>query len=340
MANVAPTASLAGQTSGVRGQTLAYAGNFTDPGSADTHVASWRVLNSSSAVLAVGSGSEFDFTPDAEGTYTVEFTVTDDDGGVGTASQTLDIVVAGIQPDPDNPGQTVLVVGGTTGSDRLTMRPNPSDPSLITVRIYEEDTGNTIVLDFSSDVGSILVMGGDDDDMIVIASSISLDTVLVGGLGDDIIFGGSGSDTILGGAGNDNLFGRSGVDAVFGNDGDDILRGNLDGDMLDGGAGADILFGNLGDDEIYGGDGDDLLFGGLGDDVLLGGDGDDLLWGGVGDDVLQGGDGDDLLFGGLGDDVLNGEDGDDILFGGPGSDTLDGGDGFDLLFDRWRWSWN
>src|SRR5206468_11286199 len=37
--NVAPTVALAGDASGVRGQTLNYSGSFADPGSADTWAA-------------------------------------------------------------------------------------------------------------------------------------------------------------------------------------------------------------------------------------------------------------------------------------------------------------
>ena len=54
--NVAPTASLAGPADGVRGQPLAYAGTFTDPGTADTHTLAWAVTRGG-VPYAAGAGS-------------------------------------------------------------------------------------------------------------------------------------------------------------------------------------------------------------------------------------------------------------------------------------------
>src|SRR5262249_54273901 len=61
-------------------------GNFSDAGSADTHTLAWQVVNGSGQVVASGNGANFTFTPPLAGVYTATFTVTDDDGGQGSAS--------------------------------------------------------------------------------------------------------------------------------------------------------------------------------------------------------------------------------------------------------------
>jgi hypothetical protein len=81
---------------------------------------------------------------------------------------------------------------------------------------------------------------------------------------------------------------------------------------------------------LEGGGGHDHLRAGSGPTVLDGGAGDDHLQGGPAADVLLGGDGDDALFGRGGDDLLDGGPGDDQLHGNHGDDGLDGGPGADL----------
>src|SRR5207302_5827597 len=68
------------------GAAVNLAGTFTDPGSADTWTYNWHVVSSNGQVIADGSGQNFSFTPNDNGTYTATFSVTDKDGGVGTSS--------------------------------------------------------------------------------------------------------------------------------------------------------------------------------------------------------------------------------------------------------------
>ena len=73
------------------GDIVNLSGSFNDPGSADTHTLSWSVVASNGEVVSNGSGANFSFVPHDNGTYTVTFSVTDDDGGVGTDSATIDV---------------------------------------------------------------------------------------------------------------------------------------------------------------------------------------------------------------------------------------------------------
>src|SRR5205085_10599815 len=80
--NVAPQNVNAGADQTVNeGDLVSLSGSFTDPGSADTHNYVWQVTSSNGQVIANGTGQSFSFTPNDNGTYTVNFTVPDDDGG-------------------------------------------------------------------------------------------------------------------------------------------------------------------------------------------------------------------------------------------------------------------
>jgi hypothetical protein len=229
--NVAPTASLTGPADGVRGQTLTYAGTFTDPGTADTHTLTWAVTKDG-APYAAGSGPAFSFVPTGAGTYTVTFTVTDDDGGVGTASLDVAVSVAAVQPDPLNPGRSLLMAGGTTGPDDIQITQDGSGRLTVTI-------GGVAVGTFAAPAGApfsglvVYAQAGDDD--VQVAGSITLPAWLYGGDGNDRLKGGSGNNVLIGGDGDDLLVGGSGRDIIIGGRGADRIVGNAEDDILIGG---------------------------------------------------------------------------------------------------------
>src|SRR5439155_22173072 len=66
-----------------------------DPGAADTQTYAWNVTKNGAA-FNTGSAATLSFTPDDNATYVVTLTVTDKDGGVGTASKT--VAVTNVNP--------------------------------------------------------------------------------------------------------------------------------------------------------------------------------------------------------------------------------------------------
>src|SRR5207244_869416 len=101
--NVAPTANAGANKTVNEGSAVSLAGTFSDPG-ADTWTYNWHVVSSNGQVIADGSGQNFSFTPTAAGTYTATFTVTDDDGGVGSDVAVITVqanAVSGSLADPD-----------------------------------------------------------------------------------------------------------------------------------------------------------------------------------------------------------------------------------------------
>jgi PKD domain len=88
---VNPSAAIAGApATSPEGTQITVTGTFTDPGTADTHTQAWSVTKNGSP-YASGSGATFSFTPNDNGTYVVTYTVTDDDAGVGSDSETTTV---------------------------------------------------------------------------------------------------------------------------------------------------------------------------------------------------------------------------------------------------------
>jgi parallel beta-helix repeat protein len=92
--NVAPTPAIGGAPAGSpEGTAIALTGSATDPSSADTAASftfSWGVTKNGNPYLT-GSGSTFSFTPNDNGTYIVQLSATDKDGGTGSASATINV---------------------------------------------------------------------------------------------------------------------------------------------------------------------------------------------------------------------------------------------------------
>lgn len=225
---------------------------------------------------------------------------------------------AAVVDDPFNPGSSVLLVRGTSGSDiAIVDRFDATQISVISNSVTTLFTATTFQ--------KIVVIGGTGDDFLAIRASITKPAELFGdegndqlisGRGDDILHGGDGHDRLSGGAGNDVLLGGSGNDRIHGDAGNDSVSGGDGQDQIWGDAGNDMLYGEAGNDSISGGIGNDLVFGGSGADQISGDAGDDVLLGEAGNDFARGGAGRDILIGGLGADILKGQAHDDILIGG------------------------
>jgi len=93
--NVAPTVQLGADQLVNENSLVSLSGNFSDPG-ADSFTKNWHVVASNGQVIADGSGTSFSFTGLDDGLYTVTYTVTDDDGGVG--SDTMVVTVLNVAP--------------------------------------------------------------------------------------------------------------------------------------------------------------------------------------------------------------------------------------------------
>ena len=128
VANVAPTVTITGApVTSPEGTAINLTGTVTDPGSAvETYTYTWNVSKNGAAGFATGTTpttsltNPFSFTPNDPGSYVANLTVTDENGGTGTASAS--IAVSNVAPivtitppgGPYNEGSPITVTGAAS----------------------------------------------------------------------------------------------------------------------------------------------------------------------------------------------------------------------------------
>ncbi|NBD16241.1 MAG: hypothetical protein GVY04_08850 [Cyanobacteria bacterium] len=141
-----------------------------------------------------------------------------------------------------------------------------------------------------------------------------------------VVNGGTINGDVVLSAGNDDYDGSQGTlnGIVFGKEGNDLLVGGDGKDIFSGGLGNDFLADGNGDDLVKGNEGNDFFFNleSRGNDILLGGAGNDFFRAGNGNNLIDGGAGNDLLIGNTGKDLIIGGSGINISFGGGGKDDF------------------
>jgi len=320
------------------------------------------VGNAVNGQVVMTETGEIFFQPDLgyAGTATFDYTVSDGNGGIATATASIESVL------PTN------LIMGTDGRDKLKGNNGPN--------VIDGLVGNDKLKGKKGD--DILVGGaGDDkmdgdkgDDVFLISGANSGVDEFEGGKGFDTIRGAIGDDVI----GMDEFEDDNSIELIDGGLGVNFIQGTADDDeldfsrttltnidLIDGGAGDDEIEGSTGADTILGGAGDDEIEGGAGDDTFLvsgKNDGFDEIKGGVGFDRILGSGGDDVIGlrgddhhrddrgrhhdrdddfsieeidGGQGYNVIQGSDrGDDLDFSGTlltNIDLIDGGAGNDEI---------
>ncbi|WP_376872833.1 Hint domain-containing protein [Albirhodobacter sp. R86504] len=319
----------------------------------DGDALSVTAATSANGDVTINSDGTITFTPTTgfEGEATVEYTVSDGNGGTDTATVTIAVGEAPLDG----------IVEGTTGNDLIdvTYTGDPEGDMIDNndAILAGEAPQDDIVY---AGAGNDTVFAGEGDDLVYGEAG---DDVLYGEAGDDSLSGGTGNDTLYGGDGNDTLDAGQGQDELYGGAGNDVLKGGPVADFMDGGTGDDTMTGGSGNDTMIGGAGNDYVDGEAGNDYIdtsngtaarpdlafpglwsadsdpyndrdtvYGGAGNDTIITGDDNDYIEGGDGNDSISAGFDQDTVYGGAGDDYIIAGEGDDVVDGGDGNDTIY--------
>lgn len=122
--NVAPSVRLGRDRTAMEGQSLTFTPSVSDRSSEDVLTASWTVKSADGTIVAQGNATPISFVPQDNGLYTVDLSVSDDDGGIGSDSMVVEVgnIAPSVRAGRDlsvYEGATVNVVGTFTDPGAL-----------------------------------------------------------------------------------------------------------------------------------------------------------------------------------------------------------------------------
>jgi Ca2+-binding RTX toxin-like protein len=271
--NLAPTANAGGPYLTFDDTPITLNGSGTDPAGPanDPLTFTWDLDNdgifgetggAAARGNEIGANPVFNPVGLVAGSYAVHVQVSDGDGGVTTATSSVQVLTQGTLLIDG----VLYVVGSNTGNDIVLI--SQCNGTIYVCATFNSSNPATFN---AADVTEIQVRTRGGNDVVLTACNVMHEMTIDGGNGNDYLTGGGGVNLVLGGAGNDTLYGANGDDVLLGGAGNDDLLGGNGNDVLVGGAGNDILCGGDGRDVIIGGEDHDDLEGGAGEDILIGG---------------------------------------------------------------------
>jgi PKD repeat protein len=185
---VAPPVSFAGQTF-IYSATIGGGGNHTATWNWGDGTTSPGTVNDANGTV---TGSHAYATGNA---YTITLTVTDNNVNASTSATQSVLVSKGasavLAPDPLNPAETALYVGGTSGNDTILFGCGMGGAIQVAI--------NTRIVGSFMPTGHLIAYGLGGNDTIMVSSKIHLNAWLFGGNGNDTFTGGGGMNLIIGG---------------------------------------------------------------------------------------------------------------------------------------------
>ncbi len=197
--NVAPTPKINCVSAAVPNQPMTIAFNPGDSAPPDTLLVSWSIVGQAGLPYTPAGQTEaqnITWTFYKPGKYKIKLVSRDSNGAEGRTTRTLTIAPVVTQPDPNRPGVSNLVVGGTGGNDTITFQDRRS---AVEVYINGESHGVFRV------AGKLIAYGGDGNDVIAADAAVDRPTAFFGGSGNDTLAGGSGHNALDGGTGKNKI---------------------------------------------------------------------------------------------------------------------------------------
>jgi choice-of-anchor A domain-containing protein/RHS repeat-associated protein len=170
--NVAPEAEIIGAPEeSPEGTPISVTSQVSDAGSADTFTYAWSVLKGGQAYAlpgeAVTDEDAFEFTPDDDGLYTIVLTVTDDDGGTTTVSETVEVT---------NVAPAVVISGAASINEGATYTLSlsaGSDPGEDNITGWEINWGDGVVETITGNPSSVTHLYADGDADYQISATVT-----------------------------------------------------------------------------------------------------------------------------------------------------------------------
>ena len=169
------------------GDALAFdATGSTDPGVRDVLRYDWQVTSDNGATVPGATGPQFDFVPLSGGRYTLELTVSDEDGGASTDQRIIDVDPVAVITTPGGAAVEGDVLN-FSAADATPPAPFATRRFAWTVEYDDGQTGPVVVA--TGDEPDLVFMPADDGSYTVslaISDGIEVNDVVQVPLGDDV----------------------------------------------------------------------------------------------------------------------------------------------------------
>jgi hypothetical protein len=240
-------------------------------------------------MLSANDTASVAITASATGSYTVSANYSGDTNYQPSPTMTT-LTEPVLGPGAYPLSNELFVVGGASTSDSIVIGPTGSKTDGTTgLSVNGTINKAAISKNLMQTFAAIVIYGGNRNNTVTLAASLTLPTTILEGSGNDNISGGNGNTTVTAGSGNDRIQLGSGDDTIILGDGNDNVTL---GDGND-----NVTVGN-GNDTIQLGNGSDVVVEGNGNDSVTAGNGADLVVGGLGQHTIRLGNGNDILIDG------------------------------------------